>query len=122
MTQALNWASQFRLPIYVTENGVEDSTDSMRPSYIAQHLHRVWREANFNPQVKGYFHWSQVDNFEWERGWSQRFGLWGLDTETQKRTRRRSADLYASICKENGISSEAVRRFAPEVFEILFPA
>lgn len=122
MTQALKWARQFKLPIYVTENGVEDSTDSLRPSYLAQHLHQVWRAANFNYQVKGYFYWSQVDNFEWERGWSQRFGLWGLDPETQTRTRRRSADLYAAICKENGISSEAVRQFAPEVFDTLFPA
>jgi beta-glucosidase len=71
--------------------------------------------------VKGYFHWSQVDNFEWERGWSQRFGLWELDITTQKRTRRRSADLYASICRENGISSIAISKYAPEVFDILFP-
>lgn len=120
MTQALKWAHQFRLPIYITENGVEDSKDTLRPSYLAQHLHKVWRAANFNYQVKGYFHWSQVDNFEWERGWSQRFGLWELDTETQKRTRRHSADLYAAICKENGISSEAIRKYAPEVFYILF--
>jgi len=70
----------------------------------------------------GYFHWSQVDNFEWERGWSQRFGLWGIDPQTQLRTRRRSADLYAAICKENGISSEAVNRLAPEAFDDLFPA
>lgn len=122
MTQALKWAHQFRLPIYITENGVEDSKDTLRPSYLAQHLHKVWRAANFNYQVKGYFHWSQVDNFEWERGWSQRFGLWELDTETQKRTRRHSADLYAAICKENGISSEAIRKYAPEVFYILFPS
>jgi beta-glucosidase len=121
LTQALKWARQFKLPIYITENGVEDSKDNLRPSYLTQHLHKVWRAANFNYQVKGYFHWSQVDNFEWERGWSQRFGLWELDTETQKRTRRRSADLYAAICNENGISSEAVRKFAPEVFDLLFP-
>jgi beta-glucosidase len=121
MTQALDWAHQFRLPIYITENGVEDSKDTLRPSYLARHLHRVWRLANFNYQIKGYFHWSQIDNFEWERGWSQRFGLWELDTKTQKRSRRRSADFYAAICKENGLGSEAVRKYAPEVFDILFP-
>ncbi len=121
MMQALKWAHQFRLPIYITENGVEDAEDSMRPAYLLRHLREVWLAANFNWDVKGYFHWSQVDNFEWERGWSQRFGLWGLDPETQERTRRRSADIYAAICRENGISSDAVRRLAPEVFEELFP-
>ncbi|HUV15709.1 MAG TPA: family 1 glycosylhydrolase [Pelolinea sp.] len=122
MAQGLRWAHQFKLPIYITENGVEDPDGSMRPTYLLRHLREVWRAANFNWQVKGYFHWSQVDNFEWERGWSQRFGLWGIDPESQVRTRRRSADLYAAICKENGISSKTVRRLAPEAFDILFPA
>lgn len=121
MASALKWAHQFKLPIYITENGVEDSVDAMRPSYTLQHLHEIWRVANFNWNIKGYFHWSQIDNFEWERGWSQRFGLWGLDVETQERIRRPSVDLYAAICKENAISSETVRKYAPQVFDKLFP-
>ncbi|MFN8434659.1 MAG: family 1 glycosylhydrolase [Anaerolineales bacterium] len=108
------------LPIIITENGVEDFDDHMRPRYLVQHLHEVWRTVNFNWPVKGYFHWSLVDNFEWERGWTQRFGLWGLDLDTQKRIRRPSVDLYAEICKENGISSEMVQKYCPEVFEKLF--
>lgn len=110
------------LPIIITENGVEDSDDHMRPRYLAQHLHQVWRAVNFNWPVKGYFHWSLMDNFEWERGWTQRFGLWGLDLDTQKRIRRPSVDLYAEICKENGISSEMVQKYCPEVFEKIFPS
>ena len=110
------------LPIIITENGVEDSDDHMRPRYIAQHLHQVWRAVNFNWQVKGYFHWSLVDNFEWERGWTQRFGLWGLDIDTQKRIRRPSVDFYAEICKENGISSDMVQKYCPEVFDKIFPS
>jgi beta-glucosidase len=110
------------LPIIITENGVEDSDDHMRPRYIAQHLHQVWRAVNFNWPVKGYFHWSLVDNFEWERGWTQRFGLWGLDIDTQKRIRRPSVDFYAEICKENGISSEMVQKYCPEVFDKIFPS
>ena len=121
MAAALKWARRFKLPIYITENGVEDSTDSMRPHYTVQHLHEVWRAANFNWNVKGYYHWSQVDNFEWERGWTQRFGLWGLDVESQKRVRRGSVDLYARICNENAISSDTVCKFAPKAFDKLFP-
>jgi beta-glucosidase len=121
MTAALKWARKFNLPIYITENGVEDSKDSMRPGYTVQHLHEVWKAANFNWNIKGYYHWSQVDNFEWERGWTQRFGIWGLDVPSQKRIRRPSVDLYAAICKENAISSEVVCKYAPQVFEKLFP-
>jgi beta-glucosidase len=121
MASALKWAHQFKLPIYITENGVEDSVDAMRPSYTVQHLFEIWRVANFNWDIRGYFHWSQIDNFEWERGWTQRFGLWGLDVDTQERIRRPSVDLYTAICKENAISSETVRKYASEVFEKLFP-
>ncbi len=121
MAAALKWARKFDLPIYITENGVEDSSDGMRPGYLARHLHEVWKAANFNWNIKGYYHWSQVDNFEWERAWTQRFGLWGLDVETQKRIRRPSVDLFADICKENALSSEMVRKYAPKAFEALFP-
>lgn len=121
--QSIKWIERTypNLPIIITENGVEDSDDHLRPRYLVQHLHQVWRAVNFNWQVKGYFHWSLVDNFEWERGWTQRFGLWGIDLDTQKRIRRPSVDLYAEICKENGISSEMVQKYCPEVFEKIFP-
>jgi beta-glucosidase len=109
------------LPIIIAENGVNDSNDRLRPRYLAQHIHQMWRAVNFNWPVKGYFHWTLVDNFEWERGWTQQFGLWGLDRETQKRIKRLSVDLYAEICKENGLSSEMVQKYCPEVFDKLFP-
>jgi beta-glucosidase len=122
MWDGLRWAHHFNLPIIVTENGVEDDTDALRPRFTIEHLHQVWRAANYNWRVKGYFHWSLVDNFEWERGWTQRFGLWGLNVETQERIRRPSVDVYEAICKENGISSAMVRQYAPEIFEKLFPS
>ena len=108
-------------PIIVTENGVDSADDVFRRRYMAQHIHQMWRAVNFNWPVKGYFHWSLVDNFEWERGWTQPFGLWALDHETQKRTKRPSADLYGEIIQENGLSSEMVRKYCPEVFDKIFP-
>lgn len=119
--EALKWAHGFGLPMLVTENGVEDADDDLRPRYTIEHIHQVWRAVNFNWPIKGYFHWSLVDNFEWERGWTQRFGLWGLDTETQARIRRTSVDVYAAICQENGIASDMVQKYAPEIFSKLFP-
>jgi beta-glucosidase len=123
MFEGLKWVVRNfpGLPIYVTENGFADAEDRVRPRYMAQHIHQMWRAVNFNWPIKGYFHWTLVDNFEWDHGWTLRFGLWGLDTDTQKRIKRPSADLYAEICKENGLSSEMVQKYCPEVFEKLFP-
>ena len=86
-----------------------------------EHLHQLWRIMQHNAPVKGYFHWSLVDNFEWERGWSQRFGLWGLDPATQLRTRRNSVDLYADICRTNSITSETVEKYCPEIYDRIYP-
>lgn len=122
MYDSIKWVTKFNLPIIITENGVEDADDNMRPRYTVEHLHQVWRAINFNWPVKGYFHWSLIDNFEWERGWSQRFGLWGLDVDTQRRIRRPSVDFYADICKNNAITYEAVARWAPGSLEKLFPS
>jgi beta-glucosidase len=121
MFEALKWSLQFNLPVIITENGIDDAEDRLRPRHMVEHIHQAWRAVNFNWPVKGYFHWTLVDNFEWERGWTQRFGLWELDVATQIRRKRPSADLYAEICRENGISDEMVRRYAPEVLPLLFP-
>ncbi len=121
MYEALTWGNQFNVPMIITENGVEDASDGLRPRYLVEHLHQVWRAVNLNLPVRGYFHWTLVDNFEWAAGWTMRFGLWELDPETQTRRKRPSADLYAEICRENGISSEMVARYAPQIFEKMFP-
>ncbi len=121
MYEALKWGLKYNIPLIVTENGFEDAEDRVRPRYLAEHIHQMWRAVNFTWPIKGYFHWTLVDNFEWERGWTQRFGLWGLDIETQARHKRPSADLYAEICRENGISDEMVRRYAPQALACMFP-
>ena len=121
--EALKWAKGFNLPIYITENGTEDGQmdDSFRRKYLIQHIHQLWRGVNYTWPIKGYYHWSLVDNFEWERGWSQRFGLWELDRETQARKKRPSADLYKAICHSNSLSSAMVSEYSPELIPILFP-
>lgn len=119
--QGLKWAAGTGLPVFITENGVEDSEDTFRPKYLVQHIHQIWRGVNFNWPIRGYFHWSLVDNFEWERGWSQRFGLWALDTQTQTRRKRKSAELYEAVCKESALSSEMVSTYAPDLLESMFP-
>lgn len=120
--EAIKWGLKYNLPIYITENGVEDSKDTLRPRYLVEHIHQIWKAVNFNWYVKGYYHWTLVDNFEWERGWTQRFGLWELDPETQLRKKRPSADLYAKICKSNALASDVVEQYCPEVFNLIYPS
>jgi beta-glucosidase len=110
-----------KLPIYITENGIGDAADRMRPRYILSHLRELLRYVNFNWDIRGYYHWSLVDNFEWERGWTHRFGLYALNPDTQERTPRSSATLYAEICHTRSISSGLVARYAPELSARLFP-
>ncbi len=121
MFEILKWGRQFNVPMIVTENGVEGTDDNFRRRYIIQHIHQMWRAVNLNWPVKGYYYWTLVDNFEWERGWTQRFGLWELDPETQVRRKRPSADLYAEICRENGLTTEMVAKYAPEISQKIFP-
>lgn len=118
---ALKWARRFRLPIYVTENGIGDAGDGLRQRFLLSHIRQLWRAVNFNWDVRGYFHWSLVDNFEWERGWSHRFGLYALDPETQVRTARPSARLYSEIARTGTLSSALVQQYAPALAAEMFP-
>jgi beta-glucosidase len=111
----------FEKPVYITESGLPDAEDKLRPSYIMTHLRELWRAVSFNYPVMGYYHWSLVDNFEWERGWTQRFGLIELDPQSQERQWRSSGKLYSEICHSNSISSEMAHRYAPELLESMFP-
>lgn len=119
--QAINLMMPYKKPIYITENGCPDVKDEIRPSFILRHLREVWRAISFNFPIMGYYHWSLVDNFEWHNGWTQRFGLLALDTDTQARTLRQSGHLYGEICKTGTVSSEMVEKYAPQLMDTLFP-
>ena len=119
--EVLKWANQFQKPIYITENGVPDKADKLRPSFLITHLREVWRAISFCYPVMGYYHWSLVDNFEWDRGWTQRFGLIEMNPETQERRWRESGRLYSQICHQNAINEQMAATYAPELLETLFP-
>ncbi len=113
--RVLRWGAGLGLPIYITENGVPDAADRYRPRFIVTHLYQAWRAIQEGMPVLGYYHWSLVDNFEWQCGWTQRFGLWEMDPATQRRTLRRSGVVYSEICHTNGIAPELVCKYAPEL-------
>lgn len=86
-------------PILITENGLADATDAYRSRFIVEHLARVKQAMEEAIDVRGYLHWSLLDNFEWADGFGPRFGLLAVDYESQKRTPRDSAKVYGEICR-----------------------
>ena len=107
-------------PIYITENGLPDADDDQRPRYLLTHLAQVQRAIAAGADVRGYYHWSFTDNFEWAEGWALRFGLIALDVKTQARKPRRSAQLYTDIIRANAITPELVAAYAPEAMGDVF--
>ncbi len=105
--------ARFGKPLYVTENGWADAADSRRPRALVAHLAQMWRAIADGAPVRGYYHWSLVDNFEWAEGWSARFGLIEVDPETQARRPRPSAQLYAKIARANAIDRGLLEQYAP---------
>lgn len=93
--------SKYNKPIYITENGIADAEDKKRTRFIKDHLFWTHKAIGQGADVRGYLHWSLVDNFEWQNGFSPRFGLVKMDYETLTTTVRGSAQIYAQICSTN---------------------
>jgi len=119
--RSLEQLGQLGIPIYITENGIPDSDDDQRPRALLLHLHQMWKALQANIPIKGYYHWTLTDNFEWAEGWGLRFGLIELNPETMERTPRPSADLYAAIARGNAITPELLDAYAPELRSSLLP-
>ena len=78
--------------------------DASRIQYTREYLRALRRAVRDGVDVRGYFHWSLLDNFEWAEGYKQRFGLIHVDYPTQKRTPKDSARWYAEVIRTNGAS------------------
>ncbi len=92
---------KYNLPIYITENGLADADDSQREKFIKEHLYWIHKAISEGVDVRGYFHWSLLDNFEWDKGFWPKFGLVEIDYKTMERKIRPSAWEYAEICRKN---------------------
>jgi beta-glucosidase len=112
--QALQRTARLGKPLYVTENGLPDDDDDQRPRFLLSHLAQVQRAIASGIDVRGYYHWSFVDNFEWAEGWSLRFGLVALNPQTQERAPRRSAELFSAIIQANAITDDLKAAYAPD--------
>lgn len=93
------WA-HYKKPIYITENGVADSQDQYRKWWIEETMVAMERALSEGVDLRGYFHWSLLDNFEWKYGWWPKFGLVEVDRANgMKRTIRPSALWFAKRIK-----------------------
>lgn len=101
MRDVLKEAAAYGKPLYVTENGIADAKDRRRAAYITGYTGAVRDAIADGADVRGYFHWSLTDNFEWAEGFAPKFGLYGYNRRTLKRTLRPSARVYARIAKAN---------------------
>jgi len=70
--------------------------------YLREHLKAIHRAMEQGVDLRGYFAWSLLDNFEWSLGYSKRFGIVHVDFETQKRTFKQSARFYAEVIRSGG--------------------
>jgi beta-glucosidase len=99
----LDEVSETGLPIYVTENGIATSDDDERIEYTTLHLEQVHAAIARGRDVRGYFYWSLLDNFEWNEGYRPTFGLIAVDRSTMERTPKPSLAWYGSIGKNNAV-------------------
>ena len=110
----LTFVGTLGVPVYVTENGIADAADTLRAQYIFDHLATLQGAiADGVADVRGYFHWSLTDNFEWSSGYFPKFGLASYDATTGARRLRAGARPYRSIARHNGITRGLAARYAP---------
>ena len=103
--KAIEKMYRYKRPIYITENGIATKDDDWRIEFIVQHLQYVHKAIKDGYDVRGYFYWSFMDNFEWDKGFAPRFGLVKIDYNTFRRTPRRSAYIYGEISRTKEINT-----------------
>lgn len=99
-------------PIFITENGISTLDDTQRISYIVRHLDAVNRAIRDGVDVRGYLYWSFIDNFEWAEGYTQPFGLVGMNHRTFERIPKSSAQVYSEICKTGTVTDHMIKKYA----------
>ena len=111
------WLARLGKPLVITENGYADALDRVRPAVIAEAVRSMHALIARGFDVRGYHHWTLVDNFEWDAGWDLRFGLYELNPATQARKMRRSGHFFGEIARRNGLDRQTiVQHDVPELW------
>ncbi len=95
--ETLRQVKRYGLPVWVTENGLDDRTGARRPQYLYEHWKQVLQAIDDGVDVRGYLHWSLMDNFEWLEAWGPRFGLYRVDRTTMERQWTPACDYFREV-------------------------
>lgn len=102
-TSIERYHQRYKLPIIITESGICTNDCQVRINSIKDYLSLLHQCIQSGIDLRGYFHWSTIDNFEWNLGTSYRFGLVNVDFATGNRTLKKSGEFYAQVVKNNGV-------------------
>lgn len=108
---------KYKLPIYITENGIATINESKRIRYLISYIKEIYHAVQAGVKVRGYFYWSFIDNFEWEKGFRPRFGLVEVNFKDFTRKIRHAAEIYSKICKSNSLPHNLLRYLGHSVDE-----
>jgi beta-glucosidase len=100
------WA-RYKKPLLVLENGIDDRSDERRAGFIRSHVAALGRARDAGCDVRGYFHWTLVDNFEWAEGFAPRFGLFAVHPASGELVEKRSAEAYRRLIREGLVGAGA---------------
>jgi beta-glucosidase len=114
--RVLEWAAGFGKPIYITENGLATDNDDARYRFLLCHLKHVYDAIQLAGDIRGYFHNSLMDGFEWHKGYGAQTGLIDVSRDNLERQVRPSGRLYGRICRENGLPADLVRQHCPDAW------
>ncbi|MCU0238022.1 MAG: glycoside hydrolase family 1 protein [Pyrinomonadaceae bacterium] len=95
--RAIRETSKLKKPIIITENGISDAKDDRRAKYIKQSLYAVSKAMKDGYDIRGYYYWTLLDNFEWAEGYTQKFGLYEVNLQTQERKLREGSKAFVEI-------------------------
>jgi beta-glucosidase len=103
---AIAKVARIGVPIYITENGIADYKDDRRELFLKRYLYALSKAIQDGFDVRGYYYWTLRDNFEWNEGYTMKFGLYKVNFDTQERTLRQGAKYYKGIIKKSREASK----------------
>ncbi|MFT3710157.1 MAG: family 1 glycosylhydrolase [Archangium sp.] len=95
--QILRQLKRYGLPVWITENGLDDRSGARRSKYLYEHWKELLEARNDGVDVRGYLHWSLMDNFEWLEAWGPRFGLYRVNRSTMERQWTAACEYFRSV-------------------------
>ena len=97
LARVLRYASRLNVPLIITENGIATHDSQLKMKYLKRHIDTVEKSLRDGLDVRGYFYWTLIDNYEWLQGLDSRFGLYRVDFDTLKRSPTPAATYYSYL-------------------------